>query len=565
MTTTLLWILVVLAGATLVLALVLLVRGRPTAQVNLERVVREELRIAREESSNHARALREEVSSSQTKANELVVKTVNNLGQSQTELLDKVAGATRESAESTRGEIDKLTQRVVASLRDIQTLTEAKLEGVRKTTDERLAAEAEAQRKAAEDLNAAMNRLTETNRTDMTSQREKIYAQLQEIQTANEQRFDKVQNTVNEQLRTALEQQQTKMNEVVAALKKLEDANRQDQEKARATLEQKFLQIQESNEKKLDEMRQTVDEKLHSTLEKRLGESFKLVSDRLEAVQRGLGEMKSLADGVGDLKRVLTNVKDRGTWGEYQLGAILEQTLTPEQFARNVRPKEGGETVEFAVKLPGRGLEDTRPVWLPVDAKFPREDYERLLDGVERADTEAVKAATTALANAVRKSAKDIHDKYVAPPDTTDFAIMFLPTEGLYAEILRQPGLHDELQTKYRVLATGPTTLSAMLTSLRVGFQTLAIEKRSAEVWTVLAAVKTEFGKFGEVLDKVKRQLSTASDTIDKTQVRTRAMERKLRSVEQLPAAEAGEILNLTGGNDSSDDEPADGVEPSTT
>lgn len=496
MTTTLLWILVVLAGASLVITFVLLVRGRPSAQGDLQRVLQTELRTAREESSSHARGLREEVSSSQTKANELVVKTVNTLGQSQTELLDKVAGATRESAESTRGEIDKLTQRVVASL--------------------------------------------------------------QEIQAANEQRFDKVQNTVNEQLRAALEQQQTKMNEVVAALKNLEEANRQDQEKARATLEQKFLQIQESNEKKLDEMRQTVDEKLHSTLEKRLGESFKLVSERLEAVQRGLGEMKTLADGVGDLKRVLTNVKDRGTWGEYQLGAILEQILTPDQYARNVRPQGAGETVEFAIKLPGKGLEDDHPVWLPIDAKFPKEDYERLLDGIERADTEAVKLATTALVNAVRKSAKDIHDKYVAPPNTTDFAIMFLPTEGLYAEILRQPGLPDELQTKYRVLVAGPTTLSAMLTTFRVGFQTLAIEKRSAEVWTVLAAVKTEFGKFGDVLDKVKRQLSTASDTIDRTQTRTRAMERKLRSVEQLPSAQAGEILNLASGNDSNDDEEAD-------
>lgn len=550
MTTTLLWILIVLAGSTLVLALVLLARGRPSSSGDLERVLRGELRLAREESAGHARSLREEVLGSQTKTNELLVKT---------------GEALRESAESTRGEINKLTQRVVASLRDIQTLTETKLDGVRRTTDERLAAAAEVQRKAAEDLNAAMNRLTETNRTDMTSQREKIYAQLQEIQAASEQRFDRVQNAVNEQLRTALEQQQTKMNEVVAALKNLEEANRQDQEKARATLEQKFLQIQESNEKKLDEMRQTVDEKLHSTLEKRLGESFKLVSDRLEAVQRGLGEMKSLADGVGDLKRVLTNVKVQGTWGEYQLGAILEQTLTPEQYARNVRPKEGGEIVEFAIKLPGKGLEAARPVWLPLDAKFPRQDYERLLDGIERADTEAVKAATAALANSVRKSAKDIHDKYVAPPDTTDFAIMFLPTEGLYAEILRQPGLHDELQTKYRVLATGPTTLSAMLTSLRVGFQTLAIEKRSAEVWNVLAAVKTEFGKFGEVLDKVKRQLISASDTIDKTQVRTRAMERKLRSVEQLPSQEAGEILNLASGSDSDDDEQTVPTAPSPT
>jgi DNA recombination protein RmuC len=365
-----------------------------------------------------------------------------------------------------------------------------------------------------------------------------------------------------------LEDQRKQMTEVVASLNKLSESNRQDQEKAREALDIKFQQIQESNEKKLDEMRQTVDEKLHTTLEKRLGESFKLVSERLEAVQHGLGEMKTLATGVGDLKRVLTNVKERGTWGEYQLGAILEEILTPDQFARNVSPKKDGEVVEFAVKLPGKSTESETPVWLPIDAKFPKEDYERLLAASDQADIDQVKTCSKALAGAILKAAKDIHDKYISPPATTDFGILFLPTEGLYAEVLRQPGLHDELQRKYRVLVAGPTTLSAILSSLRVGFQTLVIEKRAHEVWTVLGAVKTEFGKFGKVLEKVQKQLNTASKTLDESARRSRAMERSLRSVEVLPAEQAASVLALPEpsamdpDDESQDEEQSD--EPST-
>ncbi len=329
-------------------------------------------------------------------------------------------------------------------------------------------------------------------------------------------------------------------------------------DQVRATLEQRLAALQQSNETKLDEMRRTVDEQLHVTLEKRLGESFRLVSERLESVQRGLGEMQALATGVGDLKRVLTNVKERGTWGEYQLGAILEQILTPDQFARNVRPGEGRQQVEFAIKLPGHGAAGDPPVWLPIDAKYPKEDYERLVEAAGRADADGVRSATEALARSVRNSAREIHDKYVHPPETTDFAILFLPTEGLYAEVLRQPGLHDELQSRYRVLAAGPTTLAAILNSLRVGFQTLAIERRSHEVWTVLAAVKTEFGRFGEILLRVKAQLATAANTLDKTAVRTRAMERRLRAVEQLPVEQVQAALDLPA-DTPAEDESEDG------
>ncbi len=339
--------------------------------------------------------------------------------------------------------------------------------------------------------------------------------------------------------------QKDQLENVGKRIRELTESNETHLVKLRETVEGQLRNLQESNEKKLDKMRETVDEKLQSTLEKRLGESFKIVSDHLEAVQRGLGEMQSLATGVGDLKRVLTNVKARGTWGEVQLGALLEQILTPDQYDKNVQTGESRETVEYAIRLPGKDDEPDSCVWLPIDAKFPQEDYLRLVEASDAADPGEVKQASTSLLRTLGASARDIHDKYLNPPKTTDFAIMFLPTEGLYAEVLRQSGQVEELQRRYRVVVAGPTTLSALLTSLRMGFRTLAIEKRSSEVWKVLAAIKTEFGKFGGVLDNVKRQLAAASNTLDKTGVRTRAMERKLRSVEQLPADQAEEVLGL--------------------
>jgi len=329
-------------------------------------------------------------------------------------------------------------------------------------------------------------------------------------------------------------------------LKELGESNARSLELIRTTVDARVKELQEGNEKKLDEMRKTVDEKLHDTLEKRLGESFKLVSERLEAVQRGLGEMQNLATGVGDLKRVLTNVKARGTWAEVQLGALLEQILTPAQFDRNVQTKEDSrDLVEFAVRLPGPRDEPDTCVWLPIDSKFPQEDYVRLQDAAERGDAAEVQKASDALARSIRIQGETISSKYLCPPRTTDFAIMFLPTEGLYSEVLRHPTLADDLQCKHHILVAGPTTLAALLNSLRMGFQTLAIEQQSAEVWKILAAVKTEFGKFGDVLDKVKKQLGTATRTIEETTVRSRAMERKLRGVESLPESEASELLEL--------------------
>jgi DNA recombination protein RmuC len=356
-------------------------------------------------------------------------------------------------------------------------------------------------------------------------------------------------DTISKTLEAVAKPQQVELEGMTKQLKQLAESNQTALDRIRTTFDSRVKELQEGNEKKLDEMRKTVDEKLHDTLEKRLGESFKLVSDRLEAVHKGLGEMQTLATGVGDLKRVLTNVKARGTWAEVQLGALLEQVLTLDQYERNVCVKaDSSERVEYAVRLPGPKDEPGSHIWLPIDSKFPQEDYLRLQEAAEKADPIAVQTAADALARTVRSAAMDIHDKYVNPPSTTDFGIMFLATEGLYAEVLRQPALVDDLQQRFRVVLAGPTTLLAILSSLRMGFQTLAIEQRASEVWRVLGAVKTEFAKFGDVLDKVGKQLNTASRTIEQTGVRSRALERKLRSVEQLPEGEASAILALPDG-----------------
>ncbi|WP_257020495.1 DNA recombination protein RmuC [Carboxydothermus ferrireducens] len=304
-------------------------------------------------------------------------------------------------------------------------------------------------------------------------------------------------------------------------------------EAVRKTVEDNLHRLQEDNAKKLEEMRATVDEKLQGTLERRLSESFRLISERLEQVQRGLGEMQALAAGVGDLKKVLTNVKTRGTLGEIQLGAILEQIFAPEQYEKNIATKKGSEErVEFAIKLPGQ---KDGPVWLPIDAKFPTEDYQRLLDAIDKGDALLAEEAAKALENRIKDEAKKIREKYLDPPHTTDFAIMFLPSEGLYAEVLRRNGLVERLQREYRVAVAGPTTLAAFLNSLQMGFRTLAIEKRSLEVWTLLGEVKTEFARFGEALDKTRKKLEAATNEIDNAVKKTRNIEKKLSQVQELP------------------------------
>ncbi|RJG04279.1 DNA recombination protein RmuC [Noviherbaspirillum sedimenti] len=382
--------------------------------------------------------------------------------------------------------------------------------------------------------------------------------QLAKLNEANAQQLEGLRQAMVQQALAGREEQAASLkrfgdtlNQSLAALT---ESNAQRLLEVRGTLETKIRELQNDNGQRLEEMRKTVDEKLHATLEQRLGESFKLVSDRLEKVHQGLGEMQQLAIGVGDLKRVLTNVKLRGTWGEVQLEMLLEQMLTVDQYAKNVETIPGsGARVEFAIKLPGQE-EGQLPVWMPIDAKFPKEQYERLAEAAEHADAEGVAAAGRELEKVVRNEAKTIAEKYLSPPLTTDFAILFLPTEGLYAEVMRRPGLADELQRSCRVSIAGPSTLSALLNSLQMGFRTLALEKRSSEVWQVLGAVKTEFGKFGEVLAATKSTLERAARNIEQAEVRTRQMTRKLKSVEALPSDTARVLLG-TGLVDGGDEE----------
>ncbi|MCP1571911.1 DNA recombination protein RmuC [Herbaspirillum rubrisubalbicans] len=419
-----------------------------------------------------------------------------------------------------------------------------------------------------QELGANFAQLQQTLATQMSSvatlqnkQIDGFAQQLVKLNETNAQQLDHMRQSITLQAQVNREEQAVSLKRFGDTLNQqlsaLTESNAQRMAEVRATLEAKIKDLQNDNAQKLEEMRKTVDEKLHATLEQRLGESFKLVSDRLDKVHQGLGEMQQLATGVGDLKRVLTNVKTRGTWGEVQLEILLEQMLTPDQYAKNVETvPASGERVEFAIRLPG-AKEDGGQVWMPIDAKFPKEQYERLVDAAERADAEGVATAGRELERAVRGEAKTIAEKYLSPPLTTDFAILFLPTEGLYAEVMRRPGLSDELQRTYRVTIAGPSTLSALLNSLQMGFRTLALEKRSSEVWQVLGAVKTEFGKFGEVLASTKSALERVAKNIDQAETRTRQMTRKLKAVEALPVENAQKLLG-TGELDLGED--AEGV-----
>jgi DNA recombination protein RmuC len=457
----------------------------------LERELREELARSRQESALAARGGREEQARSLERLAATLAERLVQLGTLQAQQLDAFAQQLARQTQGGEARGEQLRQAVETRLTALQQENATRLEEMRRTVDEK--------------LHVTLDRLAST-----------LSDRLVQLGTLQAQQLD------------AFAQQlarQTQGSEARA-------------EQLRQAVEARLTAIQQENAAKLEEMRKTVDEKLHATLEQRLGDSFRLVSERLEQVHRGLGEMQTLAAGVGDLKKVLTNVKTRGTWGEVQLEALLEQVLTAEQYEKNVatRPK-AGERVEFAIRLPGNG--DGGQVWLPIDAKFPLEDYQRLVEAQERADPAAVELAARALEMRLRDEAKTIRDKYVEPPHTTDFAILYLPTEGLYAEALRRPGLADTLQRESRVSIAGPTTLAALLNSLQMGFRTLAIEKRSSEVWAVLGAIKTEFGKFGEALDATRKKLEQATKSIDAAGVRTRQIERKLRGVEALPAAEA--------------------------
>ena len=391
-------------------------------------------------------------------------------------------------------------------------------------------------------LEGGLERVERELRQEMARGRQEAATEARGGRAEQSQALDRLAKTLSAQVGQLGTLQGQQLESFAQQLARLTQSNEQRFEQLRLSVEARLGAIQADNASKLEEMRRTVDEKLHATLEQRLGDSFKLVSERLELVHKGLGEMQSLAAGVGDLKKVLTNVKTRGTWGEVQLEALLDQVLTAEQYEKNVATRpNSGERVEFAIRLPGREMGDdgTHPVWLPIDAKFPMEDYQRLVEAQDRADPLAVEVAAKALEMRLRDEARKIRDKYVEPPYTTDFAILYLPTEGLYAEALRRPGLADALQRDFRISIAGPTTLAALLNSLQMGFRTLAIEKRSSEVWGVLGAVKTEFGKFGEALESTRKKLEQATKSIESAGVRTRQIERKLKGVEALPVVEA--------------------------
>ena len=416
---------------------------------------------------------------------------------------------------------------------------------------ERQAREDEARRAERAQLEAALrSELQDTSRATrqelaaaLALQQQTLLAQSGEVARTQNEQIDSFRAQLGAMQQAIAQTLQGATTNLAEQLRGLSESNERRLAEVRQVVEGRLHALQEGNEKKLEQMRATVDEKLHATLEQRLGESFRQVADRLEQVHKGLGEMQGLARDVGSLNRVLTNVKTRGIYGEVQLAGLLEQVLAREQYAANVETVPGsGARVEFAIRLPGR-RDDGAPLWLPIDAKFPREDYERLLDAQERADVAGVEVAAKAIEARLKLEAKTIRDKYVAAPHTTDFAILFVPTESLYAEALRRPGLAETLQREYRITLAGPTTLLATLSSLQMGFRTVALEKRSAEVWQVLGAVKTEFMKFGEVLAKTKKKLDEAGNTIEAAEVRTRAMARQLRNVEALPEQRTQQLL----------------------
>jgi DNA recombination protein RmuC len=439
-------------------------------------------------------------------------------------LTDIVHAFRTESAQTAERLERSLRGDIVETARMSRAETATTLTQFQQTLTAQMASHATMQNHKIDGFAKDLSNLTQSNATQLDAARTGLAEQARQTREEQAHALKQFGETLTQQLAALSQNNDRRFSEV------------------RATLEQKLKDIEVNNAQKLDEMRRTVDEKLHATLEQRLGESFKLVSDRLEQVHRGLGEMQTLAAGVGDLKKVLTNVKTRGTWGEVQLGSLLEQMLTPDQYAKNVATvPSSSERVEFAIRLPGphagegKDASHATPVWLPIDAKFPREDYERLIEAQERADPVAVEEAGRALDARVRLEARRIADKYISPPHTTDFGLLFLPTEGLYAEVLRRPGLSDALQRDHRITIAGPTTLTALLNSLQMGFRTLAIERRSSEVWQVLGAVKTEFSKFGAVLSKTRSQLETVARSIDLAERRTRVMHRTLRDVEALP------------------------------
>ena len=513
------------------------------AQERSERTVRDEVARSREELNKAAREQRQELNEAFRNLGDAVGQRMTEVANRQQGQLDAFSNQLASFSQASGEKLDGVRVESANSGKDLREEVVKTLNSISKTMADTMKDLSSAEKAQLESFSEQIASLTKTSgekldgiRTESATGakqlREEVIAALRGITDANTKTMGEL-----------AKQQKNQLEALSANMGKLSDSNEKKLEAVRATVETKLQNIQTDNAKQLEQMRQTVDEKLQGTLEKRLGESFKQVSERLELVHKGLGEMQSLATGVGDLKKVLTNVKTRGTWGEVQLGALLEQVLNHDQFATNVATKDGGERVEFAIKLPGQGLDKEETVWLPIDAKFPVEDYQRLLDAQEKADSDGVEVAGKQLENRVKACAGDICHKYLNPPKTTDFGILFLPIEGLFAEVIRRTGLTEAIQRDCRVVIAGPTTLWAILNSLQMGFRTLAIQKRSSEVWNLLAAVKTEWTKYGDVLEAVQKKLHQASETIEKAQVRSRAVGRKLKNVQELPGSEALALL----------------------
>ena len=513
------------------------------AQERTERAVREEVAQSRDEQGKAAKDQRQELTEAFKIFGDSVVQRMMDVASIQKGQLDAFSGQLTSFAKASGERLDGVRVESATGAKQLREEVVGTLKSISETMAKTMKDLAVAEKVQLEAFSGQIASLTKTSsekldgiRTESTTGakqlREEVIAALKGITEATTKTMGELANIQKIQLET-----------MSSTIGKLSDTNEKKLEAVRVTVEGKLQSMQIDNAKQLDQMRQTVDEKLQGTLEKRLGESFKQVSERLEQVHKGLGEMQALATGVGDLKKVLTNVKTRGTWGEVQLGTLLEQVLNPDQFANNVATKDGGERVEFAIKLPGQGANQDETVWLPIDAKFPVEDYQRLIEAQERADVESVEKAGKQLENRVKTCARDISEKYLNPPKTTDFGILFLPIEGLFAEVIRRTGLIEVIQRECRVVIAGPTTLWSILSSLQMGFRTLAIQKRSSEVWNLLAAVKTEWTKYGDVLAAVEKKLHQASNTIEKAKVRSRAVGRKLKDVQELPAGEVTSIL----------------------
>ena len=513
------------------------------AQERTERAVREEVAQSRDELGKAAREQRQELTEAFKTFGDSVVQRMMDVASVQKGQLDAFSGQLGSFAKASGERLDGVRAESATGGKQLREEVVTMLKSISETMAETMKDLAAAEKVQLEAFSSQIASLTKTSsekldgiRTESATGakqlREEVIAALKGITVATTKTMGELANVQKAQLEA-----------MSSAIEKLSGSNEKKLEDVRLTVEAKLQSMQIDNAKQLEQMRQTVDEKLQGTLEKRLGESFKQVSERLEQVHKGLGEMQTLATGVGDLKKVLTNVKTRGTWGEVQLGALLEQVLNPDQFAINVATKDGGERVEFAIKLPGQGAAKDETIWLPIDAKFPVEDYQRLIEAQEKADAEGAEVAGKQLENRVKACAGEICEKYLNPPKTTDFGILFLPIEGLFAEVIRRTGLTEVIQRECRVVIAGPTTLWSILNSLQIGFRTLAIQKRSSEVWNLLAAVKTEWTKYGDVLDAVQKKLHQASDTIEKAKQRSRVVGRKLKDVQELPVDEAAALL----------------------